>query len=138
MSDLVRHLNPPTMHRNPAFSQGVSVAAGARTIYIGGQNGVDATGRIVSDDLAAQTEQVYANLAKVLEEAGGTLHDIIKWTIFVLQGQDIRPGLEVFQRVWGSEAPPPAITVMVVPGFARPDFLVEIEAIAVVEEKGER
>ena len=129
---IVQHLNPAGMHRSPAYSQGVSVAAGARTVYIGGQNGVDAEGKIVSNDLATQTEQVYANMAKVLEEAGGTLHDIIKWTIFVLQGQDIRPGLAVFQRVWGNEAPPPAITVMMAPGFANPDFLVEIEAIAVI------
>lgn len=134
MSDLVRHLNPPTMYSNPAYSQGVSVAAGARTVYIGGQNGVDPEGRIVGDDLATQTEQAFANMSKVMAEAGGTLHDTIKWTILVAQGQDILPGLAVFQRVWGRDAPPPAITVMMVAGFANPDFLIEIEAIAIIAE----
>ena len=132
MSALVQHLNPATMHRNPAYSQAVSVAAGARTVYIGGQNGVDADGKIVGDDLATQTEQVFANLATVMAEAGGTLHDTIKWTIHVVQGQDLRPGFAVFERVWGHAAPPPAITVLMVAGLANPAFLIEVEAIAVI------
>ena len=43
----VHHLNPPTLHRNPAYSQAVAVSGGARTIYVGGQNAVDASGAIV-------------------------------------------------------------------------------------------
>lgn len=134
--DIVRHLNPTGMHRNPAFSQAVSVAAGARTVYIGGQNAVDANGNIVGDDLATQSEQVFNNLATVLREAGGTLHDIVKWTIFAMPGHDIRPALAVFQRAWGTDAPPPAISVVMVAGLANPAFLVEIEAIAVVGREG--
>lgn len=135
MSDLVRHLNPAAMPRNPAFSQAVSVAAGARTVYIGGQNGVDAAGQVVGTSLEAQTEQTFANLATVLREAGGTLHDIVKWTIFVVPGHDIRPALGIFERVWGHDAPPPAISVVLVVGMANPDRLVEIEAIAVIAER---
>lgn len=128
----VQYLNPAEMHRNPAFSQAVSVAAGARTVYIGGQDAVGPDGEIVGDDLATQTEQVFANLATVLRAAGGTLHDIVQWSIFVVQGHDPLPGFAVFQRVWGREAPPPALTVVTVAGLANPAFLVEIEAIAVV------
>lgn len=133
----VRHLNPEGMHANPAFTQAVVVSGAARTVYIGGQNAVVSDGRIIGvDDLAAQTEQVFANLTTVLAAAGGTLHDIITLTICVVQGQDLRPGFGVFQRVWGTGRPPPAITVLIVAGLANPAFLVEVEAIAIVGRGG--
>lgn len=129
----IEHLNPEGMHQNPSFSQAVVVSGPARTIYIGGQNAVNASGEIVGKgDLAAQTEQVFQNLETVLTAAGATLHDIILWRLFVVEGQDLRPGLEVTMRHWGTEHAPPAITSAMVPSLANPDFLLEIEAIAVV------
>ena len=133
----VRHLNPEGMHRNPAFTQAVVVEGPARTIYVGGQNAVDANGQIVGvGDLGAQSEQVFANLTTVLAAAGATLHDVIKWNIYTVQGQDVRPALEVFQRFWGREAAPPVITGVFVAELAYPQFLVEIEAVAVVGASG--
>src|SRR5688572_10604377 len=124
MKPMVTHVNPEGMHNNPAFSQAVIVQEPARTIYIGGQNAVAADGQIVgAGDLAAQTEQVFRNLETVLAAAGATLHDIIKWTIYVVQGHDFMPGFAVSQRAWGTSAPPPAISV-VVAGLANPEFLV--------------
>src|SRR5690349_1639626 len=121
----VTHINPASMHRNPAFSQAVVVEGSARTIYVGGQNAVSADGRVVGvGDLAAQTEQAFANLQTVLAEAGAGLHDIVKWTIYVVKDQDLRPGFGVFQKLWG-DAPPPAITGVRVFGLAHPDFQVE-------------
>ena len=132
MEPVVTHVNPEGMHNNPAFSQAVIVAEPARTIYVGGQNAVAADGQIVGvGDLAAQTEQVFKNLETVLAAAGATLHDIIKWTIYVVQGHDTMPAFGVSQRAWGTSARPPAISVVTVVGLAHPDFLVEIEAIAV-------
>jgi len=134
MDGAIRHLNPERMHNNPAFTQAVTVSGAVRTVYVGGQNAVTADGRIVGgNDLAAQTEQVLATLATVLAAAGGTLHDAIKWTIYVVQGHDIRPAFRVFQRVWGREQPPPAISVLLVAGRANAEFLVEIEASAVIK-----
>lgn len=131
MSVHVTHLNPDGLPANPVFSQAVVVEGAARTIYVGGQNAVAADGTIVGvGDLGAQTEQVFGNLQVVLAAAGATLHDIVKWTVYAIHGQDVRPALGVFQRVWG-DAPPPAISVVGVAGLAHPDFLVEIEAIAV-------
>jgi enamine deaminase RidA (YjgF/YER057c/UK114 family) len=129
----VRHLNPEGLHKNPAFTQAVIVSGVARTVYIGGQNAVTPNGQIVGeDDLAAQAEQVFSNLSILLAAAGGRLHDIVKWTIYVVQGRDIRPAFGVFQRVWGVGQSPPAITVITVAGLADPAFLVEVEAIAVL------
>jgi enamine deaminase RidA (YjgF/YER057c/UK114 family) len=127
----VTHLNPPGLHRNPAYSQAVVVEGSVRTIYVGGQNAVAADGRVVGvGDLAAQTEQIFDNLRTLLAAAGATLHDVVKWTVLVVQGQDLRPGFDVFRKAWGN-APPPIVTAAFVAGLAHPDFLVEIEAVAV-------
>src|SRR5688500_17773253 len=116
----VTHLSPPGLHRNPAYSQAVAVEGPVRTIYVGGQNAVTEDGRVVGvGDLAAQTEQVLKNLETLLAASGAALHDTVKWTIFVVQGQDLRPGFEVFQRVWGN-APPPAVIAAFVAGLAHP------------------
>lgn len=132
MEMTIEHLSPEGMHRNPAFSQAVVVTNPGRTIYIGGQNAVNAQGEIVGKgDLAAQTEQIFVNLGIVLEAAGASLHDIVKWTMFLVDGQDLRPGFEVFQRHWGRDHQPPAISAALVSRLAHPDFLVEIEAIAI-------
>ena len=132
MPPTITHVNPEKMHHNPAFSQAVVVAGAARTIYIGGQNAVDAEGKIVGvGDLGAQTEQALKNLETVLGAAGAGRDDVVKWTILVVQGQDINAGFAAFQRAWGLPARPPIITFAFVAGLANPDFLVEIEAMAV-------
>ena len=136
MATGVQHLNPEGLPKNPFFTQAVVVTEPARTVYIGGQNAVTADGKIVGDNLGTQSDQVFANLATILEAAGGTLHDIIKWTIYSLPGQDIRPALAAFQRAWGDDQPPPAITGVSVAALANPAFLVEIEAIAIVRDGG--
>jgi enamine deaminase RidA (YjgF/YER057c/UK114 family) len=57
----IEHVNPSSMHSNPAFSQGTITPVGARMLYVGGQNGVGPDGQIVGDTLAAQTEQAFRN-----------------------------------------------------------------------------
>ena len=132
MQPTISHVNPGGMHSNPPFSQAAVVEGAARTIYVGGQNAVDADGGIVgAGDLAAQTEQVLKNLETVLAASDAGLHDIVKWTIFIVQGYDIRPGVSVSQRVWGTSARPPAVSSAIVGALANPDCLIEIEAIAV-------
>ncbi|MCA9862573.1 MAG: RidA family protein [Thermomicrobiales bacterium] len=133
MPTTITHLSPEGMHRNPAYSQAVVVANPGATVYIGGQNAVNAQGEIVGKgDLAAQTEQIFVNLGIVLEAAGATLHDIVKWTMFLVEGVDLRPGFEVFQKHWGTGQQPPVISAAMVSSLAHPDFLVEIEAVAIV------
>jgi enamine deaminase RidA (YjgF/YER057c/UK114 family) len=126
------YLNPETLIRNPAFSQAVVVAAPAKTIYVGGQNGVRADGTIVAGTLAEQTRQALLNVQAALAAAGATLHDVVRWTIAVVEGQQIAAGFGAFREIWGDAADPPAISVHVVSGLANPGFLVEIDAIAAV------
>ncbi len=131
----VQYLNPATLNRNPAFSNVVIVTGPAKTIYIGGQNAVDASGKIIGEgDIQAQAEQVFKNLQAALEAAGAGLEHVVKWNIFIVQGQSVQAGFEVFQRVWGRRPNPPAITGVFVAALARPEFLLEMDAIAVVPQ----
>lgn len=126
----LEHINPASMHHNPAFSQGVLQVGPGRLLVVGGQNGVDANGAVVSDDFGEQTRQAMRNLLTVLEAAGAKQRDVAKLTIYLAAGQDVRAGFEASTEVWG--AAPTAITVVQVPSFARPDVLVEIDALALI------
>ncbi len=131
----VRHLNPDDLTKNPAFTQVVTVTGPVKTIYIGGQDAVDATGAIIGKgDLKAQVEQIFKNLQTALAAAGATLEQVIKWNVYVVQGQPLQPAFEVFQHVWGRRSNPPAITMVYVAGLAHPDFLCEMDAVAVVPQ----
>ncbi len=127
----ITHLNPDSLHKNPAFSQAVSVEGASRMLYIGGQDGVNAEGKLAGDDFATQTEQAYKNLLEVLKAANASQANVLKLTIYVVQGQDIRAGFAAAQKVWGAQ--PTAVSVLVVSGLAVPGALVEIEAIAALE-----
>jgi enamine deaminase RidA (YjgF/YER057c/UK114 family) len=129
----VEFLNPDGLIRNPAFSNVVIVSGNVRTIYVGGQDAVDAEGNIVGvGDLAAQTEQVLRNLRTALEAAGAKPEHVVKWSVLVVEGENLATGYAAFQRVWGDQPNPPVITAAVVKGLARPELLVEMDAIAVV------
>lgn len=132
----VQHINPVELSKNPAFTNVIVVTGQVRTIYIGGQDAVDASGTIIGKgDIKQQMEQVFNNLQAALKAGGATLEHVVKWNVYVVQGQPLQPAFEVFQRVWGRRPNPPAITMMFVSGLANPDFLVEMDAIAVVPEK---
>jgi enamine deaminase RidA (YjgF/YER057c/UK114 family) len=131
----VQHFNPDELSKNPAFTHVVAVTGAAKTIYIGGQDSVDASGKIVGKgDIKQQAEQVFENIQAALKAGGAELEHVIKWNIYVVHGQPIQPAFEVFQRVWGRRPNTPAITMMFVSGLANPDFLVEIDAIAVIPD----
>ena len=131
----VKYINPDSLPRNPAFTNVVTVTGPVKTIYIGGQDAVDSSGAIVGKgDLKAQTEQILKNILAALEAAGAQPEHVVKWNIYVLQGQSVQEGYAAFQSVWGSLPNPPVITVVFVTGLGHPDFLAEIDAIAVVPE----
>jgi enamine deaminase RidA (YjgF/YER057c/UK114 family) len=131
----VQYLNPDGLPKNPAFTNVVTVTGPVKTVYIGGQDAVDASGAIVGKgDLKAQTEQILKNIQTALVAAGAQSEHVVKWNIYVVQGQSIEQGFAAFQSVWGNPPNPPTISVVFVSGLAHPDFLVEMDAIAVVPE----
>jgi 2-iminobutanoate/2-iminopropanoate deaminase len=123
----ITHINPEGLFQTPAFSQAV-VVEGGKTIYIGGQNGILADGKLAGDDLASQTEQVYKNILAILKAVGASQTNVAKLTINVVKGQNIQDGFAAAQKVWGNV--PTAITVSMVESLAVPGALVEVEAIA--------
>lgn len=134
MTGTVEYINPDTMHKNPAYSQAVVVVGPSKTIYIGGQNSVDASGEIVGDDLATQTDQALKNVTTVLAAVGANLDHLIKLQILLVQGVDLREGFAAFQKHWGNRSNAPIVTVAFVAALGNPRFLVEIDGIAVVPQ----
>jgi enamine deaminase RidA (YjgF/YER057c/UK114 family) len=131
----VIYINPDTLNKNPAFTNVVVASGPVRTVYIGGQDAVDASGAIIGkDDIKAQTEQILRNIQAALTAANARLEHVVKWNLYVREGQSLQAGYEVFQRVWGNRPNPPAISFVFVAGLAHPDFLAEMDAIAVVPE----
>lgn len=129
----VEHINPDGMYQSPVFSQGIIIPANARILLIGGQNGVDDKGQIVGKgDVVKQTEQALANLQKVLAAAGAGLEDLVKVTIAMQQDIDLNAAFGAWMAVWGKRGNPPTVTGFRVAGLANPDFLIEIEAQAVL------
>jgi 2-iminobutanoate/2-iminopropanoate deaminase len=127
----ITQLNPASMHSNPAFSQGTVIPAGSSIVIVGGQNGVGPDGEVVGDSIGEQTEQAMRNLITVLAEAGATPADVAKLTIILVEGVDLNEGFAASRKVWGNQ--PTAVTAQFVRALARPDCLVEVDAIAAVE-----
>ena len=126
------HINPEALYSSPAFTQVVRVPAGADMIYIGGLNGVGADGTVVGPGMAEQARQALANLRECLEAAGAAVTDVVKWTIFYVEGAEVLAGLSAFGEFWPRDAAPPAITVAKVSDVGPPGALLEIEAVAAV------
>ncbi len=133
MSDL-QHLRPAGLNNNPAYSQ-VVVGQCTRTVFISGQVAVDEQGHPVGvGDLAAQTEQVMRNLQAALAGAGATFADVAKITTYVVDYQPEQRATiaAVRSRYFAADAPP-ASTLVGVSALAAPEWLIEIEAVAVLD-----
>ena len=122
--------NPSTLPPPPGYSQIVEVSGG-RTVYIAGQVTWDHDGSLVGPgDFEMQVEQVFRNLELAVQAHGGTLADLIKISTFLT---DIS-NLPVWRKVRDRHIPPgpgaPTSTLVEVSGLFRPEFLIEMEAIA--------
>ena len=126
----ISHINPDGLYKSPAFSQAV-MAEGCKTVYIGGQNGILPDGTMAGDNLASQTEQALKNILEILKAVGASQKNVVKQTVYVVKGLDIRDGYAATQKTWGNF--PTAISFAFVEGLAVPGALVEIEAIAVID-----
>lgn len=125
-------LNPPDLPTPSGYSQ-VVVASGARTVYVAGQVAVDSQGNVVAPgDVVGQARQAFLNLRTALEAAGATVEDVAKVTWYIVgYRSDLLPDLAASRReVFGDHAP--ASTLVGVQALAQPEYLVEVEAIAVL------
>jgi enamine deaminase RidA (YjgF/YER057c/UK114 family) len=123
--------NPPTVHTPQAnYSH---VARIGSTLYISGQLAFDRDGQVVGlGDARAQARQVWANLLAILSYYGATPRHLARTTTFITHWA-YRPLVAAARDEIFSQPPYPANTLVVVQGLAEPHFLVEIEAIAVLD-----
>lgn len=123
-----RPLAPATIRPPFArYSHAVEVAAGARLVFVSGQLGANPDDS-VPPTVEAQAERCFLNIAAILAEAGLGLADIVRIDAFVTAREDMKGYMAVRDRMVAD--PPPASTLMIVGGFTRPEFLVEIEVVA--------
>ena len=130
----LEHLSPAGLAPSPPSYSHVVVATGARTIYVAGQVAVDADGALVADgDRLGQLERSLANVETALTAASAGLADVVRLTIYVVEWDPaLRPGLiERLHQTFGDR--PPTNTLVGVQALALPDFLVEVDAVAVTD-----
>jgi enamine deaminase RidA (YjgF/YER057c/UK114 family) len=128
-----QHLNPAGLSTPRGYTH-VVVASGGRTAYISGQVSANPKGEIVGKgDLKTQTTTVFANLRIALAAAGATPKDVVKANIYVvnLKPEDVLVVREM-RNAFFAGLEPPASTLVGITALAHPDYLIEIEAIAVV------
>jgi len=131
----VQRLAPEGLFKPAAYTQ-VVVATGRRMVFVSGQVSMDAEGKLVAPgDLGGQARQVYANLRAALEGARAKPADVVKLTTYVVgYEQNVRPLLaEARSSVFGPTSLP-ASTLVGVQALAEPGYLIEVEAIAVIDE----
>jgi enamine deaminase RidA (YjgF/YER057c/UK114 family) len=124
-------LRPEGLVQSPAFHHVAVVPPGVTTIYVGGQNAVDADGTLTGEgDAAAQTRQVMANLRLALAAAGASVHDLVMVTVLLVDGVDLDEAYPVAAAELEGAAP--LVLGARVAGLGVPGALVEVSAVAAV------
>ena len=121
-------LSPSTIHPPfSAYSNGVEVPEGQRLVFCSGQLGITVNGQVPAT-VAEQAELAFDNIEAILAEAGLGLDHVVRINAFVTGREHLKPYMDV--RNSRFTHPLPASTLMIVAGFTRPEFFVEIEVVA--------
>jgi enamine deaminase RidA (YjgF/YER057c/UK114 family) len=131
-------IKPTGVHKPASPYSHAIVTSPGKSILISGQVPVDAGGQLVSaDDFEAQVDQVFLNVSHILEAAGASFRDVVKLGTFLTRSSDI-PAFGRKRKAFFSNLFPegefPASTLVVVAGLADPNWLIEIEAHAMIPE----
>jgi 2-iminobutanoate/2-iminopropanoate deaminase len=120
------HVNPSTMHKNPYFSQ-ATLVDGGRLLFIGEQNGVDASGEIVEGGAGPQAAQAIEQVKAILADVGADTSAVAKLTVYFSKDVQLNDILGPAMQSWGTR--PTAITVLQVYALGRAGALVGVEAV---------
>jgi enamine deaminase RidA (YjgF/YER057c/UK114 family) len=129
-------LSPKTLMPPAGYSHVAKVNRGT-VVYLAGQVSSDASGKLIGEgDFEAQAEQVFGNLKLAVEAAGGTMADVVKLNIYLVAEveQASVPKLRAIRDRYVNVEKPPASTLVVVSRLARPGWLIEIEAVAALDD----
>ena len=132
-----RIFNPETMAKPTAGYSHVAEVTEGKLVYIAGQVAIDRTGNLVGkDDFRAQVQQVFENLKAAVEASGGSFHDVIKLNYYCAEAVDASqvPMVREIRDKYVNTANPPVSTFVVVKRLVRPEWLIEVEAVAVVKK----
>ena len=136
MSIVDRLTSVPDVAPGPGYAHAVTVSG--KLAFVSGQVALDADGRLVGPgDLAAQLAQAMRNLHRILGALGADWPDVVRFTWYVLDAgslQVIRDVRDEFIRAPLGDRPNPASTLVQVAALARPEFLVEVEAVVAVPD----
>ncbi len=126
------HINPAALSKPTGYTHVVTVTGG-KAIFLSGQIALDREGKVGGvGDLKAQARQVYENLKAALAAAGAGFEDVVKITTYLTQIDRIGEIREV-RAAYFCGVDPPASTTVGVTGLARPEFLIEVEAVAFLD-----
>ena len=130
-----RVVNPDRLAEPRGFNHGLLIEGG-QLLFLAGQDASGPDGEIVAPgDLVAQFDQVMANLATVVEAAGGRPDDIVKLNVYVADAREYRDTLGPLGKVFQEYVDRyPAMALFEVNGFFKPEALIELEGFAVIEE----
>jgi len=124
-------IHPQSVHSTAGVGYS-HVSRAGKTLYIAGQIALDREGKLVGPgDVEAQTRQAYANLRAILGELGGGLNNVVKLTTYLVDRDHLQAFRKVRNEVWQEPFPPN--TLVIVKSLVSSDYLVEIEAIAVLD-----
>jgi 2-iminobutanoate/2-iminopropanoate deaminase len=113
-----------------AYSQAV-ITEGGRIVWLAGQVGAaDPSGRSLAGDFDGQVREVFSRLRQTLEEAGGTLADMVTMTVFITDARYGHRFTQLRKEIFGDNFP--ASALITVAGLARPELLVEVQGVAVI------
>jgi enamine deaminase RidA (YjgF/YER057c/UK114 family) len=130
-----RLFNPDTIAKPVATYSHVAEVTGGKLLFISGQVAVDKAGNLVGkDDFRAQVTQVFENLKGAVQGSGGDFHNIVKLNFYCAENVDPSqlPALREIRDKYIDTANPPTSTFVVVKRLARPEWMLEVEAVAVV------
>jgi enamine deaminase RidA (YjgF/YER057c/UK114 family) len=131
-SPSVRFRNPDGLAKSPRYSHVAEVTRG-KLVFVSGQVAQDVKGNPVgADDMAAQTRQVFENLKVALAASGATFKDVVKLTSFLVDMSQIDKYRDVRSEYLKGMPEPPTSTTVAVPRLVRPEYLLEVEVIAVL------
>ncbi|UCB47979.1 MAG: RidA family protein [Deltaproteobacteria bacterium] len=123
---------PKNLHRPFGYAHAIQID---KTLYISGQIPLDMDMNVVGkNDMAAQTEQVYGNLKRVLEDAGGSMKNIVMLNIYCTDVERFDKETRGMRKKYFGDYYP-AVTAVEVKRLYRPDFMIEVEAVAVLDNE---
>jgi enamine deaminase RidA (YjgF/YER057c/UK114 family) len=124
-------INPQAIHRPTGYTHVVEVTAG-RPVYIAGQVALDRAGTLVGpDDIRVQTRQVFDNLRVALQSVGASFEQVVKLNYYLVDASQL-PAVREVRDEYVNTVQPPVSTAVEVRRLVRDDFLIEVEAVAII------